>query len=115
MSGRASIGAHGDRLALGVDPARRDHRREHLYEVAQHLEARRPRPDDDGGPQLDHRYGPLGELGPDLLTARQVLAEGARGMVAEAAQVDDAPDPGGLGGATEVLGHRAVVFGPLGR
>ena len=88
--------ADGDRLDAGLHPARGDHDREPFGDVAEHLERRRAGPQDHR--RLEHRRRDAAreqDLA-DLLAAGQVrgevLALGA-GRV-QAAEVDDAPDPG---------------------
>ena len=105
--------ADRDRLAPGVHPLRRDHHRQHLGEVAQHLEARRARADDHRGAQLDRLDRARGEHLADVVPAAQVVAE-LGVVVAEPAEVHDATDAGGLGRAPEVLGDRPLARHPVG-
>ncbi len=92
------------------DPARGDHDRQPLREVAQHLERRRTRTEDDRRAQ-DRRRHPRGEkdvtdLGPRTQVRRQLaLGHPGRG---QPAQVHDAPHAGGPRPLTEDTGRRAV-------
>ena len=96
-----------DRLRLGAHPARRDHHRQALDELAEHLEGEASRADHDRGPELDRLHARVGENAADFLATREVAREIAAG--AEPAQVDDptharlARRSREVGGATTVL------------
>ena len=107
----------GDRLGLRLDPARRDHDREPLDELAQDLPADAPVADDDAGPQGGRRR-PVPEDRLHLAPAAQVLGE-LIPIVTETAEVDHLAQPGtrrggGEGGRTlpvpdgEVLDRQGV-------
>ena len=104
--------AHRDRLRLRRDPARGDHDRQPLHEVAQDLEGGRARADDHGRAQDGHRRPPRGEDLLDLAPRGEVLGE-ARAQLAQAAQVHDALEARVLGRAGEGPGHGPVALGVL--
>ena len=104
--------ADGDRLAARVDPFRSDHDGEDLGEIAQHLEARGPRADDDGGTKLDYFDRTRGEDFADVVAAAQVHAEFAV-VVSEPAEVDDPTNAGGLCGSSKVLRDGAFAGDPV--
>ena len=89
-----------DRLAARAHPARRDHDRQVVDEVADHLERRRAGADDDASPQLGDgraaRSQPLARLAPRA----QVRRRGARGRL-EPAEVDHAAHARAVGGLAE--------------
>ena len=76
----------GDRLGLRLDPARRDHDREPLDELAQDLPADAPVADDDAGPQGGRR-APVPQDRLHLAPAAQVLGEVVP-IVTESAEID---------------------------
>ena len=76
-----------DRLCLGAHPARRDHHRQALDQLAEHLEGEAARADHDRGPELDRLHTRVGENAADLLATRKVAREIAAG--AEPTEVDD--------------------------
>ena len=75
--------ADGDRLDPGVQPARGDHHRQPVGEVAEHLEGRRAGADDDRGPQYGRRHSggeqDLADLATGVQVRRQLLALRDRG------------------------------------
>ena len=102
-----------DRLAGGVDPARRDHDRQPLDQVAQDLEGGAARTDDHRRPEDGHRHGAALQDLPDLVARAQVVAE-PRGLLAEPAKVDDPLDAGGGRGGRHVLRRLPVGGGEVG-
>ena len=100
-----------DRLDAGAHPARRRHDRQPLGEVAQHLEGRRSRADDHRGPE-SHRRHRRSEQDPLDLRPRPQVRRGPLPR-AQAAEVDDAPHPGGLGRRGERGGRLAVALGEV--
>ena len=102
--------ADGDRLDPVLEPLRRDHRRQPVGEVAQHLEAGRPRPDDHG--RLQHRRGHARghQQVADLDPGGQVLAQ-LDALRVQAGQVDGAADVLGLRGQAELAGELGVPLG----
>jgi hypothetical protein len=105
--------AHGDRLAAGVDPPGRHHRRQDLDQVAQHLERRAARPDDDGGAQLGARHRARRQHLPNLVAASEVGRQLGRLVVAEPAQVDDLVEAGIGRSVSDVGGHLAIALLPV--
>ena len=102
----------GDRLGLRLDPARRDHDREPLDELAQDLPADAPVADDDAGAQRGRR-GSVAEDRFHLAPAVQVLGQ-VIPIVTETAEVDHLAQPGtgrggGEGGRTLLVPDREVV------
>jgi hypothetical protein len=93
---------HGDRLAPGSHPRRRDHHREDLGQVTKHLERDRPGADDHRRTELDDRRRTVGEDLPDLVPGAEVGGERRIVRRAEPAEIDDAGDPCGGGCITEV-------------
>ena len=89
----------GDRLGLGLHPARRDHEREPLDELAQDLPADAPVADDDAGPQ-GGRGGPIAQDRLHLTPAAQVLGQ-LIPIVTETAEVDNLAQPSTRGGGGE--------------
>ncbi len=87
-----------DRLDPVADPPRRDHDRQPLGEVAQHLERRRAGPDDDRRAQHDGRHAAVQQDAADLLAGAQVRRGAAR-----AAEVDDALHAGRSGRLGELF------------
>ena len=107
----------GDRLGLGLHPARRDHDRQPLDELAQDLPADAPVTDHDPGPQSSRR-GPIAQDRLHLAPAAQVLGKVVP-IVTKTAEVDNLAQPGtrrrgGEGGRTlpipdgEVLDRQRV-------
>ena len=103
--------ADRDRLALRVDPARRDHDRQHLGEVAQHLERQRARPDDHRRAEFGGRRRARRQDLADLVPALEV--GGQLGPGAHPAQVHDAFDAGGVRGVAEVRRGAGVGVGEV--
>ena len=101
--------AHADRLAPCVHPARGDHERQSLREMAEHFETGRARPNDHGRAELDHWHARSGQRSPHLLARHQVLAVHLVG-VAEATQIDDACDARASGFLAEDRGHLPIDF-----
>ena len=95
-----------DRLGARVEPARRDHHRQPLREVTEHLERGAALADDHRRPHVDQLGHPLGEQRGDLVAGAQVLR---RAGVAEAAEVDHAPHARVARGLAEVHGGLAVA------
>ena len=92
--------AHGDRLDAIAHPLRRRHVRQHLGQVAHHLERRGARPDDHAGLQHERRHAAVEQDLPDLDARAQVRRElGVFGV--QAAEVHDAAD----GRRSRGLGH----------
>ncbi|RPK63558.1 hypothetical protein EES44_15635 [Streptomyces sp. ADI96-15] len=105
--------ADGDRLHAGVDPARGDHQRQPLGEVAEHLEGGGAGAQHHGGAQHGGGHPGVEEDAADLGARAQVRGEPALGDTfgGEAAQVDDPADAGLAGLAGEDPGRLAI--GPL--
>ena len=101
--------AHGDRLDPVVEPLRRDHHRQPGREVAQHLERRRSRAEDDRRLQHRGRDAAREEDLPDLHPRREVVAQLALRRV-EPGEVDDPPDARLLRRSTERAGQLAVAL-----
>jgi hypothetical protein len=76
-----------DRLRRGAHPARRDHHRQALDQLAKHFEGEAARADHDRGPELDRLHARVGENVADFLATREVARELA--ACAEPAEVDD--------------------------
>lgn len=127
--------AHGDRLDPGVHPARGDHHRQPLGEVAQHLEAGGARADDDRRAQHDRRHAGGEQDAADLGTGPQVRGQLPLGHLLrrQPAEIHEpagaglpcllAEDPGRLAvgvlevppgpeGVHEVVGHVHAPHGP---
>ena len=81
--------AHRDRLDEAPHPARGGHVGQHLGEVADHLERRRPRADDHPGLQHDRGHA-RGEQDLPHLRARTQVSREPRPLGMQAAEVDDA-------------------------
>jgi hypothetical protein len=96
--------------AIGLDralhPARRDHQRQVVDQVAHHLVGRGTGADDDAGAQLGDRHRAPAQRLAGLHARDQVLGVGV--LRHQAAEVDDAADAGRGGGAGEVLRRHEV-------
>ena len=92
--------AEGDRLAARSHPARRDHDRQVVDEVADHLERSRAGPDDDAGAQLGH--GHRGRRAAARRSSRpRAQVRGRLALRLQPAEVDDAPHARALGSLAE--------------
>ena len=101
---------NGNRLAFRLHPARSDHHRQPLNEIAENLEGGRSGSDDHRGTKGGHRNVCGGELLLDFAARAEVDAQvGAH--FAEAAQVDDPRHPGPGGSAGEGSGQRPIANG----
>ena len=105
--------ADPDRLAVGADPARSDHDRQPLGQVAENLERSAARSDDHRCPELGDRHAVRRELGTGLVAARQVVREVGR-VVAQATEVDDLRYVGACRGMREGASRPTVPLGKPG-
>src|ERR1017187_7928790 len=80
-----------NRLAAELHPAGCDHDQQTFGQAADHLEAHRPRTDDDCRSELNHRYPAGGQDSTHFVTRSQVIAQGF-GRVSEASEIDDLGD-----------------------
>ena len=97
-----------DRLRFRAYPARRDHHRQALDQLAKHLEGEAARADHDRGPELDRLHTGVGENAADFLATRQVAREIAAG--AEPTEVDDPAYARLARRGREVAGGAAVLL-----
>jgi hypothetical protein len=104
--------ADGDGLAARAHPARSDHQRQALHQVADDLEGGAARAQNHRRAQNGHGDRAFGEDAAHLGAGAQVLGEAGR-IVAQAAQVDDALHPGLGGGLGHVAGGLAVGPGEV--
>jgi hypothetical protein len=102
--------ADADRLAAGAHPARRDHHRQALSEVAEDLERGAAGADDHRRPELRDGDAVGRQLGAGLVAAGQVVREIGL-VVAQAAEVNDPRDAGPPCLAGEVAGGPAIPLG----
>ena len=105
--------AHGDRLTPGLHPAGSDHRREHLDEMAQHLERRTARTDHHRGAQFGGGNRTGREHLAHLVAAAEMIGQGGPGVVAQSAEIDDLSGTGAGCGVTEVGGGLSVPCLPI--
>ena len=99
----------GDRLAAGRHPARRDHDRQALGEVADHLERDAARADHDGGAKLGHGHARGAQDVAHVLPRGQMRRQ-LRLAGAEPAEVDDPLHAGLAGRRAEVRGGALVAL-----
>ena len=97
----------GDRLGPGVHPARGDHGRQVLDELAGHLPGDAAVPDHDPGAQRGDRHPAPAEQPLHLAPAAQVRGQ-VVAVVTEPAEVDDPLEPGVGRGGGERAGGRGV-------
>ena len=93
--------ANGDGLNARVEPARADHHRQALGQVADDFERQAAGAHDHWRAKLRHRHAGFAQHGAGFLARTQMFGEGSVG-VAQAAQIDDALDASRFGGRRKI-------------